>query len=125
MKKRNHNTDFQKSLQALKDAADRAYTDLEKDGLIQRFEFTFEMAWKSVKDKLEAEGIQVNSPKSAIKEAFRQGWIDNERLWLDMLDDRNLSAHTYNQETASDIFIRIKEHYILLFEQLLQHIEKH
>lgn len=77
------------------------------DGTIQRFEFVFELAWKAIQYTLGAEGITCTSPKDAIKKAFGSELIDDELLWLQMLDDRNRSSHTYDEISASEIYDRI------------------
>lgn len=80
------------------------------DGTMQRFEFCFELAWKSLKLALaEREGLEVASPRQALQRAFALGWIEEE-AWLRMLQDRNLSSHTYRQPLADEIFSRIPQH---------------
>lgn len=81
---------------------------LAVDGTIQRFEFTFELAWKAMKDALSAEGFEVVSPRAALRGAFRAGWIDDEAAWLQMLDDRNLASHVYREEAAAEIYGRVR-----------------
>ncbi|MEA3476281.1 MAG: HI0074 family nucleotidyltransferase substrate-binding subunit [Candidatus Cloacimonadota bacterium] len=81
------------------------------DGTIQRFEFTFELAWKTIKIFLQHEGILCNSPRSCLKEAFSLGLINFEAIWLNMLDDRNKLAHIYNEQEAKEIYSRISEYY--------------
>ncbi len=78
---------------------------LAVDGAIQRFEFTFELAWKAIQEKLYlSEGIEIKSPRQALMQAYVLGWILDERLWLDILDDRNHTSHTYDQRLASVIY---------------------
>ncbi|KLU61965.1 nucleotidyltransferase substrate binding protein like protein [Peptococcaceae bacterium CEB3] len=85
---------------------------LLRDGLIQRFEFTFELAWKALKAVFENEGlIGLHSPKSVLREAFAAGLIDDEELWLAMLDDRNATVHIYNEQRAIEISQHILEKY--------------
>lgn len=80
------------------------------DGTMQRFEFCFELAWKSLKLALaEREGLEVASPRQALQRAFALGWIEEE-AWLRMLQDQNLSSHTYRQPLADEIFSRIPQH---------------
>ncbi|OPJ63938.1 nucleotidyltransferase substrate binding protein [Clostridium oryzae] len=93
--------------------------ELLRDGLIQRFEFTFELAWKTLKEMFEDEGlIGLNSPKSVLKEAFSSGIIEDEKLWLNMLVDRNTTSHIYSEDTAVLISKNIKERYTEAFEKL-------
>jgi nucleotidyltransferase substrate binding protein (TIGR01987 family) len=75
---------------------------LEKEGLIQRFEYTFELAWKTLKDYLEAQGISASFPRDVIKEAFRAGVIEDGETWLEMLDKRNQLSHTYDETKFND-----------------------
>ena len=81
------------------------------DATIQRFEFTFELAWKCLKHYFLEQGIVLNYPKETIKEAFSVGMIDDENTWIAMLNDRNMTSHTYNEKLADEIYNRIK-HYV-------------
>lgn len=80
------------------------------DGTIQRFEFTFELFWKTLKLLLADRGETVTFPKEALRAAYRAGWIDDEATWLAMLSDRNLSSHTYNEALADEIYDRINDY---------------
>ena len=73
-------------------------SDLEKEGLIKRFEFTLELAWKTLKDKMQEDGIVIDkiSPKHVLKQAYHGKYINNIDIWLAMISDRNLMSHTYN-----------------------------
>lgn len=95
--------------------------DLARDGLIQRFEFTFELAWKTLKSCFEEEGlIGLNSPKTVLREAFAAGLIQTEEVWLAMLEDRISTAHIYSEALASKICQRIQERYIDCFAELAE-----
>ena len=95
--------------------------DLFRDGLIQRFEFTYELAWKTLKDYLESIGIvDRNSPKAVMKEAFAQKLIGEEDTWLLMLKDRNYTAHVYNEELALEIAKHITTLYVDEFDKLIK-----
>lgn len=99
--------------------------DLLRDGVIQRFEFTFELAWKTLKAVFEDEGlIGLNSPKMVLREAFAAEIIKEDELWLAMLNDRNSTAHIYNEHLAIEICHNIQEKYIFALAQLLKNIEK-
>lgn len=88
-----------------------------KEGLIQRFEYTHELAWNVMKDFLENAGnTNIFGSKDATREAFAQGLLGDGEIWMYMIKSRNKTSHTYNQETADDIFIKIMHHY---FEQFL------
>ncbi|MDQ7032948.1 MAG: HI0074 family nucleotidyltransferase substrate-binding subunit [Desulfonauticus sp.] len=86
--------------------------ELEKDGVIQRFEFTVELLWKTLKSILFYQGIECYSPRNCIKEAFKANIIEDDEILLDMLEDRNISSHIYDRQTSEEIFRRIKEVYI-------------
>jgi nucleotidyltransferase substrate binding protein (TIGR01987 family) len=115
---------FGKAVQRLKEAVAELQTgtasDVVRDGVIQRFEFTYELAWKSMKEHLQSIGIvDVNSPKAIIKEAFAQQIILNEAAWLQMLSDRNLTSHVYKESLAVEISDRITGLYVAEFEKLI------
>jgi nucleotidyltransferase substrate binding protein (TIGR01987 family) len=80
------------------------------DGTIQRFEFVFELCWKAMKALIELNtpSASANSSRAAIKSAYAAGWINDEAAWLDLLDMRNASAHTYREAMAKDIYRRIR-----------------
>lgn len=102
------------------------HDDLQRDGLIKRFEFTFELAWKTLKDLFHDEGlIGMNSPKTILREAFSSGLINDQDLWLLMLDDRNSTTHIYEESLAMDICERIIRTYQGALAELEQAIEKH
>uniref|UniRef100_Q3AT09 Nucleotidyltransferase substrate binding protein, HI0074 n=1 Tax=Chlorobium chlorochromatii (strain CaD3) TaxID=340177 RepID=Q3AT09_CHLCH len=93
---------------------------LEKEGIIQRFEYTLELAWKTLKDKMEEDGIILDkiSPKMVLKEAYKAKYIDNIELWIEMVNDRNLLSHTYDFETFEEIIIDIQYRYTQLLSDL-------
>lgn len=74
--------------------------DLERAGMIQFFEISFELAWKVMKDYLESQEIVVKSPRETIKQAYQIGLIDDGHIWMDALSDRNLTVHTYDEALA-------------------------
>ena len=93
------------------------------DATIQRFEFTFELAWKFLKEFFFERGLELNYPKEIIKEAFSVNLIDDENLWIKMLRDRNMTSHTYDEKLADEIFSRIKL-YVPELRNLLKNIEE-
>ena len=109
---------FEKALQRLKEAVERAKDDLDKDGVIQRFEFTVELLWKTLKAILEYQGIECYSPRNCIKEAFKANIINDDEIILDMLGDRIKSPHIYNEQTSEEIFERIKNVYVGYLDKL-------
>ncbi len=86
------------------DALKIAKSDLEKAGTIQYFEFTYELAWKTLKRILNGRGKDLNSPKPIFREAALEKLIDNPELWFDFIKDRNETVHTYNKLIANSIF---------------------
>ena len=103
---------FEASLRELRKALEKTeYTTLERAGLIQFFELSFELAWKTLKDMLLYEGYDVNSPKSTLKQAFANGTIAEGELWLKALDGRHLFSHTYSNELAEESIGLIKGTY--------------
>lgn len=84
------------------------------DATIQRFEFSFELAWKLMKAVLEYEGIEVSSPRSSIREGWKAGLIADAETWLDMQEKRNLFTYTYDEFTALEVYRLIKEKYVVL-----------
>lgn len=93
---------------------------LEKEGTIQRFEFTFELAWKTLKDYLEEQGIilQEATPRAVIKAAFSAGILDDAQIWIDILQYRNLLSHTYDFKILDKALKNIEEHYFSAFDRL-------
>ena len=105
---------YKKALITLKSAvelaAERKLTDLEKQGVIQGFEFTFELAWNVMKDYLEDQGItDIIGSKNAIRHAFNKGLIEDGEAWMDMVKGRNISSHSYDEETAEKLLKEIIE----------------
>lgn len=102
---------FSKAFKRLNDGIKKAKDQLDNDGVIQRFEFTFELCWKTLRLFLLNEGIITKSPKETLKEAFRYGLIEDQELFLDMLEDRNLTSHIYSEDISKQIVSRIKRKY--------------
>lgn len=83
--------------------------DVFLDAAVQRFEFCFELAWKAMKRVLADRGIDTRSPKETLRAAFKQGWCtEGDDFWVRMLEDRNLTSHTYDQKLAHDVYTRVK-----------------
>ncbi len=106
MDKKNHDIrwkqrfqNFSKAYKQLEASVIQAETlsDLEKEGMVQRFEYTFELAWKTLKDYLEAQQVEAKFPRQVIKQAFSYEIIEDGETWMDMLEQRNLMAHTYEE----------------------------
>ncbi len=76
---------------------------------IKDFHYTFEMAWKYIKSVAKTVGYDCRSPRECLKLAYKMGWIKNEEEWLSLLEARNLTSHTYDQETALGVYETVKE----------------
>ena len=98
-------------------------TVANRDSAIKRFELTFELAWKSIKKALENRGVECQSPRDCFEKAFLAGVVADNPLWLKMIEDRNLSVHTYNEKLAERIYGRLED-YLRLFVQLNSSLAK-
>ncbi|MZP28189.1 nucleotidyltransferase [Heliobacterium undosum] len=86
------------------------------DGTIQRFEFVIKLYWKTLKRLLLLEGIETTTPREALRQAFKVGWIQDENVWLQMLKDRNETSHIYDETAAKRIYRNIQSNYGILDE---------
>jgi nucleotidyltransferase substrate binding protein (TIGR01987 family) len=93
------------------------------DSLIQCFEYTFELGWKTMKDYLEKEGYTVKSPRSAIQTAFQAGLITDGHSWIDALEKRNIMAHTYDERRVQEVTRLIREYYYKILKELHSKLE--
>ncbi|OEH85522.1 nucleotidyltransferase [Desulfuribacillus stibiiarsenatis] len=114
---------YQKALGQLEEAVDlmaeRQLSNLEKQGLIQAYEFTHELAWNVLKDFLTSRGnTNIYGSRDATKEAFSVGIISNGDIWMDMIKSRNLTSRTYNEGTLEEIVQSIRNGYYPAFKQL-------
>lgn len=107
---RPHLASLASALERLAAALRQPKTEWTRDAAIQRFEFTFELAWRATARAARREGIECGSPRQALRAAVKLGWIADEPVWLDMLDDRNRTSHTYNEQTAEEIFSRLADY---------------
>lgn len=99
--------------------------DSVRDGVIQRFEFSAELAWKTLREYLIEQGYtDINSPKSVMKTAFSDGLLKDENGWLEILEARNITSHVYDENTAAAVFNNIKKIYTPLFEELISELNK-
>jgi len=108
----------------LKEGSLQATDELEKDGVIQRFEFTFELLWKTLKLFLREKGIEARTPKDCLQEAFRISWLKDEEVFAQMMEDRNKTSHIYSQEKSKEIFGHIKKNYIGSIAVVIAELEK-
>lgn len=111
---------FNKALLQLEKAVDlRVLSDLEKEGLLQRFEYTYELGWKTLKDFLEYQGFaDIIGARDTFRKAFQSGLIQDGEAWMKMIADRNLVAHTYKEEVAEQIIMEVKNSYFGLLHAL-------
>ena len=113
-------SNFSKALAQLDEAMElmqlRQLSRLEKQGVIQAFEYSYELAWNTLRDFLLWQGIEgIIGSRDTIREAFSQGLIEEGQGWMNMLADRNRTSHTYNEETAEAILSNIsQQHHALL-----------
>lgn len=114
---------FDRAVVLLREPFERDVTtlsNLEKEGTIQRFEFTVELAWKTLKDYLEYEGQVIDpvTPRNVIKEAFAARILSEGQVWIDMLNHRNLLSHTYDEATFDTAVLAIRDRYLAAIEEL-------
>ncbi len=119
-----HFENFKKAVSNLEYAILNAKDDLSIDGAIKRFELTYEISWKLIKSYLEELGIFCRSPRECFKYAYQNDLIDNDYVWEEMIDDRNILVHTYTSESSREVFEHIKEKYLASFKHLLDVIKK-
>ena len=113
----NFNKAFSKLQDAVQSFESKDLSDLEKEGLIQRFEYTHELAWNVMKDFFEFEGnTTIMGSRSATREAFSKGIIKDGDIWMDIIKSRNLTTHTYNEHIAEDIVDKIIRLYYSSFK---------
>lgn len=118
--------DLAKATERLKEALNEEETEIAIDGTLHRFEFTFELAWKTMKDLMEYNGIieSTGSPREVLKNAFQNGIIEDGETWINMMLARNSLSHLYDEEASRKIYKDIKEKYIVLIEKLNEVLEK-
>ena len=102
-----------RAIEVVKSAPD---DDLLQSGLVQTYEYTFELAWKTLKDYLTLEGFEVRSPRETIRQGFQSGYIMNGEDWLQGLADRNLTTHIYDNEIIIRVLNGIFERYFFLLQ---------
>ncbi len=116
---------FEKSFSLLdKYSHQEIKTDLERAGIIQFFEMTFELGWKVIKDYLEEQGYQVKTPRESIKQAFQIGIIEDGHIWMDALSKRNLTTHTYDEDLIEKLVKEILYTYLPVLKALYEKLSK-
>ena len=98
--------------------------ELEEQGLIQAFEYTYELAWNTLKDYFESQGeTEIHGSRDAFRLAFQRGIIEDGETWMDMVRSRTLTSHTYNEEIAKKIVKAISSQYVLQFVELHEKLD--
>lgn len=94
-------------------------SQLEKEGIIQRFEYTFELAWKVLKDKMEFDGLVLDqiSPKAVVRQAYAAKYLDSAEIWLQMIGDRNLMSHTYDFTKFEAVIQTMRQSYLPVLDE--------
>ncbi|MBF0419120.1 MAG: nucleotidyltransferase substrate binding protein [Magnetococcales bacterium] len=114
---------FDRAFVLLREVQDRGFdtlSQLEKEGAIQRFKFAFELAWKTLKDYMEDQGILIDpvTPRNVIKAAFAAKLLDDAQVWLEIMQHRNLLSHNYDFKTFDEALRRVDERYFAAFDRL-------
>lgn len=116
-------SNFSKALNRLKMALAREEDDVKIDVCIKRFEFTYELCWKAMQSALRELGVIATNPRDVFDKANKQEMVDNVELWLQMKDDRNDTAHEYDEKKAAEIYSRISA-YAKEFGLVLERLRK-
>lgn len=121
-------SNFIRALEKLHDAIlkynEEEISDLEKEGLVQRFEYTFELAWKTLQDLLIHKGyVDITGPNPVLKQALLDGYIKEEKGWRNMKQARELTSHTYDEKQTNLIVEKVSEEYYNLLLQLKKRLD--
>ena len=98
-------------------------SDLEKEGFVQRFEYTLELAWKTLKDYLLEQGFDLASPKEVFRQAFQNEIITDGEIWMEALNRRNLSSHTYNAQVLEQTLTFLREEFYPVIVKMHAYLE--
>ena len=118
---------FSRAFALLREALEgevEALSQLEREGVIQRFEYTFELAWNLLKDRLEYDGVALPTvtPRHVIRQAFQARLIQDGDVWIDMLTDRNLMSHTYDFAKFEVVIRKIQRQYLAILGELYERL---
>ena len=118
-------SDYKNAVARLEEALKEPENEIVIDGVLHRFEFTFELAWKTIKDALEYLGLvdKTGSPRENIQLGFRHGLIENGEKWIEIMLSRNSLAHLYDEKASRNIYQKIKTEYIQEFKKLEEKLE--
>lgn len=111
-------TEYLKALAQLQKACAQPVSEFIRDSVIQRFEFTYELAWKMLKLRLQDEGIDAKTPKAVLQESLQAAFISDGNAWSQVQLNRNLTSHTYDEQLADDVYQFVTQQGVVLFEQL-------
>lgn len=95
---------LEKAVQTLETGLAEPLTDIVRDAVIQRFEYSFELSWKTLQTASVYVGSECNSPREAVKQGFKMGWLKNPDDWFEALEARNRTSHTYNVQVAREVY---------------------
>ena len=115
---------FSRAYSLLREAAaddPKRLNDLEREGLVRRFEYTFELAWKTLKDRLEHDGMRIEpiaTARNVIRTAYESRLVADGQTWIDMLEDRNRMSHEYDAEAFQEVADNVHRRYLAVLEQL-------
>ena len=98
--------------------------DRDLAGIIQSFEFVYELAWKTLKRLLEALGHETSAARDVFKMAYKIDLLSEEKVWLDILEDRNKTFHTYSRKMAEELVAKVKSRYVAAFRELVKSIHE-
>lgn len=116
---------FEKALNALeKSLATPVKEPRDLSGIVKDFEIVYELGWKALKTFLEKQGHQTQSARDTFSEAYRLNYLSEQNVWLEIIEDRNLTVHTYDEQFAQELCERIKKRYVLAFQALLALLRK-
>ena len=113
---------FENALLQLGKALDQPVSEYIRDAAIQRFEFTYELAWKTLQAYLASIDIMVLSPKETLKIAYQQGLLHDANAWSELHMQRNLTRHTYDEKLADKVYCYLKQSGLQLFVELKKHL---
>ena len=119
-------SDYKNAVDRLEEALKEPESEIVIDGVLHRFEFTFELAWKTIKDALEYLGLvdKTGSPREVIQLSYKQNIIEDGELWIEIMLARNSLAHIYDEQQSREIYNKIKNEYIIEFKKLRERLEK-
>ena len=118
---------FSRAYSLLSEALEREIEDLnqlEREGVVQRFEYTFELAWKTLKDHLECSGVILNpvTPRNIFQEATSAGLVMDSQVWEDMIKDRNKMSHRFDCDLFEEVLANVRGNYLSAFRELYQRL---